>query len=89
MRNNKMKILSILPAQPGWFAKFFYPPHDGKKGWYENCDVVVWGVIEDVDGQRIVGFCAGLYGPLFMGELDNKECNFTSYVYEEQQPTNG
>lgn len=84
-----MKILSIIPAQPNWVARYFYPPQDGIQGWHENYQVVVWGVIQDVKGQRVVGFCSGFYGPLRMSEFGDEECNFQGYVYEDQQPTKG
>lgn len=81
-----MKILSITSAEQGWIARFFWPPKDGDKGWHENRDVIVWALVEDANGQRVVGFAEN-DGGLSMCEQDEKECFFRGYHREPKSPT--
>lgn len=87
------KILSITTAQTGWFARYSYRDEQAEgreKVYFLNDAVVVWGLIQDDDVQRVVGFCADSFaGGLFIAGISNEEATFRGYVYEEQQPTKG
>ncbi len=47
----KLKVLSIIPAQPGWVAKFRLDD-----GTICEKQVAIWAVVVDDDGQRVTGF---------------------------------
>lgn len=48
---DEFKILSIVPAQPGWYAV-----HKDFDGSSMRFAVAVWAAVMDRDGQRVTGF---------------------------------
>lgn len=69
------KILSIQPAQPGWYARFKQTDNA-----VSESPVAVWAIIVDKDGQRITGFSES-DGQGFITP-DDEVINFDGWKYQ-------
>lgn len=67
------KVLSIIPAQPGWVARFRLD-----NGTFCENQVAIWAVVVDDDGQRVTGF-SETDGCGFMSP-DDTVSNFEGWV---------
>jgi hypothetical protein len=75
-------IVQIVPASPGWYARWRFTPEDTM-----SYPVTVWAVVEDTDlsTRHVVGVDAGGQWP---GGSDNDPgADFIRYVY--QAPEDG
>jgi hypothetical protein len=71
------RIMHIVPASPGWYARWRFTPEDTM-----SYPVTVWAVVEDADlsTQHVVGVDAGGQWP---GGADNDpSADFIRYVYQ-------